>query len=93
MTSAVSYRDIPLARRLWAYQDERFPVFKHGFAIAVFAVSGAFLPVLFVAGESPDPVAGGAAAVVAFLCSDTASYVSGVDWLVDGGSTRQIIGA
>ena len=33
------------------------------------------------------------AAVLAFLCSDAASFVSGVDWLVDGGSTYQLIGA
>jgi NAD(P)-dependent dehydrogenase (short-subunit alcohol dehydrogenase family) len=32
------------------------------------------------------------AAVIAFLCSDSASFVSGVDWLVDGGSTNQLIG-
>jgi NAD(P)-dependent dehydrogenase (short-subunit alcohol dehydrogenase family) len=31
------------------------------------------------------------AAVVAFLCSDAASFVSGVDLLVDGGSTHQIL--
>jgi NAD(P)-dependent dehydrogenase (short-subunit alcohol dehydrogenase family) len=33
------------------------------------------------------------AAVIAFLCSEAASFVSGVDWLVDGGSTHQVIGA
>ena len=32
------------------------------------------------------------AAVVAFLCSPAASFVSGVDWLVDGGSTLQVLG-
>jgi NAD(P)-dependent dehydrogenase (short-subunit alcohol dehydrogenase family) len=32
------------------------------------------------------------AAVVAFLCSESAAYVSGVDWLVDGGSTLQVLG-
>ena len=30
------------------------------------------------------------AAVIAFLCSDDASFVTGVDWLVDGGSTAQV---
>jgi NAD(P)-dependent dehydrogenase (short-subunit alcohol dehydrogenase family) len=32
------------------------------------------------------------AAVIAFLCSSAASFVSGVDWLVDGGSTNQVLG-
>ena len=32
------------------------------------------------------------ASVVAFLCSEGASYVTGVDWLVDGGSTLQVLG-
>jgi NAD(P)-dependent dehydrogenase (short-subunit alcohol dehydrogenase family) len=32
------------------------------------------------------------ASVVAFLCSEGASFVSGVDWMVDGGSTNQLIG-
>jgi len=31
------------------------------------------------------------ASVVAFLCSDAASFVSGVDLLVDGGSTNQLL--
>jgi NAD(P)-dependent dehydrogenase (short-subunit alcohol dehydrogenase family) len=31
------------------------------------------------------------ARVVAFLCSDAASFVSGVDLLVDGGSTQQLL--
>jgi NAD(P)-dependent dehydrogenase (short-subunit alcohol dehydrogenase family) len=31
------------------------------------------------------------ASVVAFLCSDAASFVTGVDWIVDGGSTLQLL--
>ena len=31
------------------------------------------------------------ASVVAFVCSDAASFVTGVDWLVDGGSTHQVL--
>ena len=33
------------------------------------------------------------ASVVAFLCSGAASFISGVDLLVDGGSTHQVMGA
>ncbi|MCR9095094.1 MAG: SDR family oxidoreductase [bacterium] len=33
------------------------------------------------------------ASVVNFLCSDEASFVTGVDWLVDGGGTRPMLDA
>ena len=36
----------PVAQRLWAYQAERFPVFKHGAGVAAFALAGALLPAL-----------------------------------------------
>ena len=35
----------------------------------------------------PDEIA----AVAAFLCSPQASFVTGVDWIVDGGSTYQLV--
>lgn len=37
---------LPLAARLWVYQGERFPVFKHGLLIAAFASSAVCLSAL-----------------------------------------------
>lgn len=50
MTSAAGQAAAPtkggLAARLWAYQAERFPVFKHGVLIAAFGASGVCLSAL-----------------------------------------------
>jgi hypothetical protein len=43
-----------LARRLWTYQAERFPVFKHGLLIAAFGASAVCLSAL-LRGGTPDP--------------------------------------
>lgn len=56
----------PLARRLWTYQAERFPLLKHGLAIAAFAVAAASLPAaLDAAAASPKAIA--VAVTVSFL--------------------------
>ncbi len=58
----------PLARRLWQYQGERFPVFKHGAAIAAFAGSAALLPgALGGTGEETRPWAIIVAAIISLL--------------------------
>ena len=56
-----------LQRRLWIYQAERFPVFKHGLAIAVFALAGAALPHLTSGARFYDPTAAVVAVAVCFL--------------------------
>lgn len=70
MSTSMSATDprAPLARRLWIYQAERFPVFKHGLVVAAFALAGVGLPALL--GESAAPFGAGAASVaiaVSFL--------------------------
>lgn len=57
----------PFARRLWIYQAERFPIFKHGLVIAVFALSGAALPHLVGGARFNDPTAALVAVAVCFL--------------------------
>ena len=57
----------PFARRLWIYQAERFPIFRHGLAIAVFALSGAALPHLAAGTRFNDPTAAVVAVAVCFL--------------------------
>ena len=64
MSAAV--RRQPLIERLWIYQAERFPVFKHGIAIAAFALAGAALPSL-LGGAAFDPWTGVVATAVTFL--------------------------
>jgi 4-hydroxybenzoate polyprenyltransferase len=53
------------ASRLWIYQTERFPVFKHGLLIAVFAAAGVTLSAV-LAGR---PLPSAAAYLVAFALS------------------------
>lgn len=55
------------ARRLWTYQAERFPIFKHGLVIAVFALAGAALPHLASGARFNDPTAAVVAVAVCFL--------------------------
>jgi 4-hydroxybenzoate polyprenyltransferase len=54
-----------LARRLWTYQGERFPLFKHGVLIAVFAGSAVAYAALL--GARPGWPQAAAAAAVVFL--------------------------
>lgn len=57
-----------LAQRLWVYQAERFPVFKHGMVIAAFALAGAALPTLLSGSPAPlDPSVASVAIAVSFL--------------------------
>ncbi|MGH6952480.1 MAG: UbiA family prenyltransferase, partial [Vitreimonas sp.] len=57
----------PFARRLWIYQAERFPIFKHGLVIAVFALAGVALPNLAEGARFSDPIAAVVAVAVCFL--------------------------
>lgn len=61
MTAAAA----PLPRRLWTYQAERFPVFKHGLLIAVFS-GGEALYGAGLRGGGADWPAVGVAALVCF---------------------------
>lgn len=56
----------PLARRLWAYQAERFPLFKHGLAIAAFATAASTFPSA-LGGVAPNPKAIAVAVGASFL--------------------------
>jgi 4-hydroxybenzoate polyprenyltransferase len=46
-----------LTLRLWTYQAERFPVFKHGLLIAAFGASAVCLSALLRGAEAPKPYA------------------------------------
>jgi 4-hydroxybenzoate polyprenyltransferase len=56
----------PLPDRLWAYQAERFPLFKHGLLILVFSGGEAVFGAL-VRGVAPDWKAVAVAAIVCLL--------------------------
>lgn len=66
----MSVSDTPrqsFAARLWIYQSERFPVFKHGALIAAFGASGVCLSALLRGPEArPDALAIVVAALVLF---------------------------
>lgn len=56
MTAAAPPR-APLASRLWTYQAERFPLFKHGALIVAFGASAVCLSDLLRGGAAPKPYA------------------------------------
>ncbi|MEP7209908.1 MAG: manganese transporter permease [Alphaproteobacteria bacterium] len=56
MTDAASVK-APLASRLWTYQAERFPLFKHGLLIVAFGASAVCLSNLLRGSDPPKPYA------------------------------------
>jgi 4-hydroxybenzoate polyprenyltransferase len=57
-----------LAARLWIYQAERFPIFKHGLLIAAFGASGVCVSALLRGSQArPDPAAIAVSIGVLFL--------------------------
>lgn len=56
MTAAATPK-ASLGARLWTYQAERFPVFRHGLLIAAFGASAVCLSVLLRGVEAPKPYA------------------------------------
>ncbi len=64
---AVAENRLPLWHRLWIYQAERFPLFRHGPLIAVFAAAGMALSAALSQRALPGAENFGAAAIVALL--------------------------
>jgi len=67
MSVSLTKDRLPFAQRLWIYQAERFPIFKHGLAIAVFALAGTAQPHLASGAHVFDPAAPVVAVAVCFL--------------------------
>lgn len=55
--SAAASSKAPLASRLWTYQAERFPLFRHGALIVAFGASAVCLSDLLRGGDPPKPYA------------------------------------
>ena len=66
-----------LGARLWEYQAERFPVFKHGALIVAFGASAVCLSAL-LRGGAPNPWAVVVAVLVLYPLATVSSFV----WLV-----------
>ncbi len=66
--SGVAPRPLPLARRLWLYQRERFPVLAHGALILAFSLSAVSFTALLRGAGRPPALASAAVAFVTSFC-------------------------